>query len=86
MFNDKWMHEGRIFRQKHIQNDKYKEKMEKVKCSKNINRHDALNDNEIQECNNDNTIVSALGENVLLQERNNDLKLEVENIMEIYEV
>ena len=34
MVNDEWTHEGRFHRQKHVQKEKFKEKIEKVKCSK----------------------------------------------------
>lgn len=52
----------------------------------NANRHDILNDFEIQECDINNAIVSVLSENILINERNDILKLEVENAKEACEV
>ena len=68
MVNVEWTREGRIFQPKHVQKEKSKEKIEKVKCSKNTNRHDVLNNKDVQD------------------ERNEDLKLEIESANETHEV
>lgn len=52
----------------------------------NKNRYGLLDDCDMQECKNNNTIISALGENILLKERNDALNLEVENVIESCEV
>ena len=50
------------------------------------NKCDTSNDFEIQEHNSDNAIVLVLGENILINERNDALKLELENAKETHEV